>query len=141
MRRLTQIALDDHPRLDHEALDRLFIGARTHNRWLPSPVDDERLRELYDLARLPPTSANSQPARLVFVKSAEAKERLRPALAPQNVEKVMTAPASAILAYDARWYDQMPKLVPFREGVREQLLSLPEARRDHLGLVNAVLQA
>jgi 3-hydroxypropanoate dehydrogenase len=112
MRKLTQIAIDDHPRLDPEALDRLFFGARTHNKWLPSPIDDELLRELYDLAKLPPTSANSQPARLVFVKSREAKERLRPALAPQNVEKTMTAPVTAIVAHDLEFFEQLPKLMP-----------------------------
>ncbi len=124
-----------------EELALLFTAARTHFAWLPDPVHDDLLRRVYDLARWAPTGSNAQPLRVVFAKSAEAKERLRPALAPMNVEKVMTAPATAILAYDARWYDQMPKLVPFREGVREQLLALPDARRDYLGSTNAVLQA
>jgi nitroreductase len=112
MGKLTQIAVDDHARLDYEALDRLFIQARTHNKWLASPVDDRLLRELYDLAKLPPTSANSQPARVVFVKSREAKERLRPALAPQNIEKTMTAPVTAIVAHDLAFFEQLPKLMP-----------------------------
>jgi 3-hydroxypropanoate dehydrogenase len=112
MGKLTHIAIDDRARLDHEALDRLFIQARTHNKWLASPVDDQLLRELYDLAKLPPTSANSQPARVVFVKSREAKERLRPALAPQNVEKTMTAPVTAIVAHDLAFFEQLPKLMP-----------------------------
>ena len=112
MRKLTQIAVDDRSRLDHEALDLLFLGARTHNKWLSSPVDDELLRELYGLAKLPPTSANSQPARFVFVTSREAKERLRPALAPQNVEKTMTAPVTAIVAHDLAFFEQLPKLMP-----------------------------
>ena len=68
-------------RLDAASLDQLFLAARTHNRWLPQPVDDAVLRELYALARMAPTSANSQPLRLVFVTSREAKGRLRPALA------------------------------------------------------------
>jgi len=112
-----------------EELALLFTAARTHFAWLPDPVHDDLLRRVYDLARWAPTGSNAQPLRVVFAKSAEAKERLRPALAPMNVEKVMTAPATAILAYDARWYDQMPKLVPFREGVREQLLALPRLPR------------
>jgi 3-hydroxypropanoate dehydrogenase len=112
MRKITQIGIDDRLRLDREALDRLFLQARTQNKWLADPVDDEVLRELYDLAKLPPTSANSQPARIVFVKSDEAKERLRPALAPQNVEKTMSAPVTAIVAHDLAFFDQLPKLMP-----------------------------
>ena len=71
-----------------------------------------QLHELYALARLAPTSANSQPMRLVFVKSAEAKARLQPALAPQNVEKMMTAPVTAIVAHDLAFYEKLPKLLP-----------------------------
>jgi 3-hydroxypropanoate dehydrogenase len=112
MGKLTQLAVDEHSRLDHEALDRLFLEARTHTKWLSSPVADELLRELYDLARLPPTSANSQSARFVFVKSREAKERLRPALALQNVEKTMTAPVTVIVAHDLAFFEQLPKLMP-----------------------------
>jgi 3-hydroxypropanoate dehydrogenase len=93
-------------------LDRLFLEARTHNRWLNTPVDDAQLHELYALAKLAPTSANSQPMRIVFVKSREAKERLRPALAPQNVEKTMTAPVTAIVAHDLAFYEKLPKLLP-----------------------------
>ena len=71
------------------AFDILFLEARTHHHWLETPVADSVLHDLYDLARMPPTSANTQPMRLVFVKSAEARERLRPALWPNNVDKVM----------------------------------------------------
>jgi len=112
MGKLTLIAVGDRLQLDREALDRLFTKARTHNKWLADPVDDEVLRELYELARLPPTSANTQPARIVFVKSREAKERLRPALAPQNVEKTMSAPVTAIVAHDLAFFEQLPKLMP-----------------------------
>ena len=99
-------------RLDAGSLDQLFLSARTHNRWLPQPVDDALLREVYELARMAPTSANCQPVRLVFLTSREAKERLRPALAPANVDKTMTAPVTAIVAHDLTFYEQLPVLMP-----------------------------
>jgi 3-hydroxypropanoate dehydrogenase len=102
----------DERRLDDGSLHQLFLGARTHNRWLDQPVEDDVLRELYDLTKYGPTSANSSPMRLVFVKSVEAKERLRPALMPANVEKTMTAPVTAIVAHDLEFYEQLPKLMP-----------------------------
>ncbi len=99
-------------RLDAASLDQLFLSARTHNRWLPQPVDDALLREVYELARMAPTSANCQPVRLLFLTSREAKERLRPALAPANVDKTMTAPVTAIVAHDLTFYEQLPVLMP-----------------------------
>lgn len=109
----TPIALaDSEQSLDEGALQQLFLSARTHSRWLSAPVDDALLREIYNLAKLAPTSANSQPMRVVFVKSREAKERLKPALAPANVEKMMTAPVTAIVAHDLEFYEQLPKLLP-----------------------------
>ena len=99
-------------RTTNEMLKRLFLDARTQNRWVDTPVADALLHELYALTRLAPTSANSQPMRLVFVKGAAAKERLKPALAPQNVEKTMTAPVTAIVAHDLEFYEQLPKLLP-----------------------------
>jgi 3-hydroxypropanoate dehydrogenase len=108
----TATAPFDQWRFDAATLDQLFLEARTHNRWLDKPVAPALLRELYDLAKLAPTSANSQPMRVVFVTSPEAKERLKPALAPQNVEKTMTAPVTAIVAHDLEFYEQLPKLLP-----------------------------
>jgi 3-hydroxypropanoate dehydrogenase len=102
----------DPTRLDDDSLQRLFLDARTYNTWLDRPVDPALLRELYMLTRLAPTSANSQPMRVVFVQSREAKERLKPALAPQNVEKTMTAPVTAIVAHDLEFYERLPKLMP-----------------------------
>ncbi len=104
--------------------DALFLEARTHHHWLDTPVEDSVLRDLYELARMPPTSANTQPMRLVFVKSAEARERLRPAIWPNNVDKVMHAPVTAIVAYDVEFYDQMPKLMPGVD-VRSRLITRP----------------
>ena len=103
-----------------EALDVLFRNARTHNVWLPEPVSDELLHRVWDLARMGPTAANSSPLRVVFVRSPEAKERLRPALSPGNVDKTMAAPVTAIFAYDLAFYDKLPTLFPHRgEGMRD----------------------
>ena len=98
--------------IDSKALDVLFRAARTHTKWLDKPVDDALLKAIYDVARFGPTSANSLPARFVFVKSAEAKERLKPALAPGNVDKTMSAPATVIVAYDLEFFDKLPKTFP-----------------------------
>ena len=112
MKARTAAAVFDQWRLDAASLEQLFLEARTHNRWLDKPVDDAQLRELYELTKFAPTSANSQPMRLVFVRGQEAKERLKPALAPQNIEKTMTAPVTAIVAHDLEFYEQLPKLLP-----------------------------
>src|SRR5690348_14170366 len=99
-------------RLSNEGLGLLFRDARTHTAWLNRPVPDELLREAYDLAKLGPTSANTSPMRLVFVKSPQAQARLRPALSPGNVEKTMAAPVTAIVADDMRFYEFVPRLFP-----------------------------
>jgi 3-hydroxypropanoate dehydrogenase len=98
--------------LSDEALDVIFREAHTHNGWLPKPVDDDLLRQVYDLAKMGPTSANTSPMRVVFVKTAEAKERLKPALMAGNVEKTMAAPVCAIVANDLRFYEYIPRLFP-----------------------------
>jgi 3-hydroxypropanoate dehydrogenase len=95
-----------------DALDVIFRKARTHNGWQPKPVDDDLLRQVYDLAKMGPTSANTSPMRVVFVKTAEAKERLKPALMAGNVEKTMAAPVCAIVANDLRFYEYVPRLFP-----------------------------
>jgi 3-hydroxypropanoate dehydrogenase len=94
------------------ALDTLFRQARTHTAWLNKPVDDDLLRRVYDLAKFGPTSANTAPMRVVFVKSPAAKERLKPALSPGNVDKTMAAPVCAIVANDTRFYEFVPRLFP-----------------------------
>ncbi len=98
--------------LDSKALDILFRSARTQNGFLDRPVSDEQLRALYDLLKWGPTTMNSQPARFVFVRSREAKEKLRPALSPGNVEKTMAAPVTVIVAYDLRFYENLPRTFP-----------------------------
>jgi 3-hydroxypropanoate dehydrogenase len=102
--------------IDNSALDTLFREARTYGMWQPRPVEDQTLRNLYDLLKWALTSANSAPARFAFVRSKEAKERLRPALAAGNVEKTRAAPITVIVAYDMRFYEQLPKLFPQSAG-------------------------
>ena len=95
--------------LDDKALDALFRQARTHNA-ISGPVTDARLREVYDLMKWGPTTANSQPARIFYLVSKESREKLRPALSAVNVEKTMKAPLVAIVAYDTRFYEHLPRL-------------------------------
>jgi 3-hydroxypropanoate dehydrogenase len=102
--------------LSDDALDQLYRKARTHNAWLPKPVDDALLKQLIDLVVLGPTSANSSPARFVFVKTPEAKEKLRPALSAGNVEKTMAAPVTVIVGMDMAFYEHLPKLFPHADA-------------------------
>lgn len=104
------------PALDTHARDLLFNHARTHNAWTPQPVADATLRELYDLMKMAPTSANCSPARIVFVRTPEGKARLRPALAPGNVEKAMAAPVTAIIAHDLDFHERLPELFPHADA-------------------------
>ena len=96
--------------LADDALAQLFVDARTHNGWQDKPVSDEQLHALYDLFKLGPTSANCSPARLVFLRTPEAKERLRPALSAGNLHKTMTAPVVAIIGMDMEFYEKLPQL-------------------------------
>jgi len=98
--------------LDEIALRRLFLDARTHNAWQDRPISEATLRRLWELTRMPPTSANCSPLRVVFVTSAAAKEKLRPALMEGNRAKTMAAPVTAILAYDTRFTEWLPTLFP-----------------------------
>jgi len=104
-----------HSRLSADALDQVFTKARTRNGWLPVPISDELVRELYDLSKWGPTAANSTPARFVFVRSAGAKERLKPHLMGSNVDKTMSASCCVIVAYDSRFHDLLGKLFPSRD--------------------------
>ena len=104
--------------LNAEGLDLLFREARTHNAWLNKPVSDDTLRQLYELMKWGPTSANCCPARILFLRTPEAKQRLLLALAPGNVEKTMSAPVTAIIGYDTRFYELLPKLFPHRPEMK-----------------------
>ena len=102
--------------LSEEALKQILTEARTHNVWLPESVSDESLAKVYDLMKWGPTSANSSPARIVFVKSKEAKEKLLLCMSEGNVEKTKAAPVTAIIAQDAEFYEKLPKLFPFADA-------------------------
>jgi len=109
-----------------EPLDILFRKARTHIFWLDKPVPDELLHQIYDLMKWGPTSANCTPARILFLRTREAKERLRPALSPNNVEKTMTAPVTAVIGYDLKFYEHMPRLFPNNPAARGWFSDSPE---------------
>ena len=110
-----QQALHEHKKVSDDCVDQLFLKARSHWVWRPEPVPLELLKEAYDLARFGPTSANSSPARFIFLTTPESKERLRPALAPGNVEKTMTAPVTVIVAWDTEFHEKLPQLFPARD--------------------------
>jgi len=125
--------------LDESSLDLIFRVAQSHNGWLDKPVTDETLHALYDLAKLGPTSLNTCPARFVFVRSREAKERLRPALSPGNLDKTLAAPVTAIIGYDEQFYEHMGFLFPQRQGVRERFAANP-ANAHETAFRNGTLQ-
>ena len=102
--------------IDQKSLDVLFNEARTHNVWLDKKVDDALLKQVYDLTKMAPTSANCQPLRIVFVKSDEAKAKLKPCLDAGNVEKTMQAPVTAILGMDMEFYNELPRLFPHTDA-------------------------
>ena len=101
--------------LESAALDLLFGSARTHNVWQDRTVSEIVLRRLFDLMKMAPTSMNISPARIIFVKTEEGKEKLKPALVSGNVEKTMTAPVCAIIGHDLDCWKQLPKLFPFKD--------------------------
>ncbi|MCW8279100.1 malonic semialdehyde reductase [Pseudomonas sp. PCH199] len=112
--------------MTEQGLDLLFRQARSQNGWLDQPVSDDTLKNLYDLMRWGPTSANGCPARIVFVRSTEAKRRLLPALSAGNIEKTLSAPVTAIIGYDTRFHELLPKLFPHNPGVRGWFAGQPE---------------
>lgn len=104
-------------------LDTLFREARTHNAWKDEPVSDATLREVYDILKMGPTSANSSPARFLFLRSKEAKQRLEPALSAGNHDKTMAAPVTVIVAYDPKFYEHLPRLFPHNQDARNWFTS------------------
>jgi 3-hydroxypropanoate dehydrogenase len=111
---------------DNACPDLIFRNARSHSAWLDKPVSDDQLRDLYDTMKWGPTSANASPARFVFIRSKQAKERLRPTLAPGNVEKTMAAPVTVIVAYDLKFYEKLPRLFPHSPSMRQLFASNPQ---------------
>jgi 3-hydroxypropanoate dehydrogenase len=125
--------------LNDEALDVIFRNARTHVAWQDKPVEEATLRRAYDLARIGPTSANMCPMRVVFVRSKEAKEKLKPFLDAGNVDKTMAAPATAIIGMDLHFFDQLPKLFPHTDA-KAWFKDLPENVLEYVALRNSSLQ-
>jgi len=105
--------------LSDSALDQIFRTARSYNGWKPSEIDDVTLEALHNLAAFGPTSANSCPARFVFLKTSAGKERLKPYLIPDNVDKVMAASVVAIIGHDMAFYEKIPQLFPHNPGARD----------------------
>jgi 3-hydroxypropanoate dehydrogenase len=136
---VTTIETVEKMRASDEALDLVFRKARTYNGWLPKPVPDELLKQLYNTLKWGPTSANNSPARFVFIRSKAAKERLRPSLAPGNVEKTMAAPVTVIVAYDLKFYDKLPRLFPRNPGMRDMFVKNPQLIQE-TALRNSTLQ-
>jgi len=125
--------------VSNDDLDLIFRNARTHSAWQDRPVEDALLRQVYDLAKMGPTSANMCPMRIVFVKSREAKERLKPALDPGNVNKTMAAPVTAIIGMDVHFFEQLPKLFPHTDA-KAWFKDLPEPVLEYTALRNGSLQ-
>ena len=114
--------------IDNHAVETLFTEARTHNVWTDQEVSEEKLRELYQLMHFGPTSMNCQPLRVLFLKSQEAKERLKPALLPGNQEKTMKAPVVAVLGYDTEFYQHLPRMFSHNKDAK----SLFEGKTDFI---------
>jgi 3-hydroxypropanoate dehydrogenase len=102
--------------INDPALDQVFRTARTYNSWSDQPIPDSLLEQVWDLAALAPTSANCSPARIVFVKTPDAKARLKPCLADGNVEKTMSAPCTAVIGHDMKFFDKLPELFPHTDA-------------------------
>jgi len=125
--------------LDDKARDLLFRTARSQNGWLDTPVSDEQLKELYDLTKFGPTSANCCPLRVVFIRTLEGREQLKPALQEGNIEKTMSAPVTAILAHDLDFPDTLPKLFPHTDA--RSWFAGNEEKIAHTAFLNGTLQA
>jgi 3-hydroxypropanoate dehydrogenase len=126
--------------LDAHALDVLLRQARTHNSF-SGPVTDDQLRALYELAKWGPTTLNSQPGRFVFIRSKEAKEKLAPALSPGNLDKTMAAPVTTLVAYDAGFYENLPRTFPHRPEANKAFMGDEKAAYANLTAVrNSSLQ-
>jgi 3-hydroxypropanoate dehydrogenase len=131
---------EDQAALDAPGRELLFTGARTANTFSDVPVTDEQLHEITELAKWPPTMANTNPLRILFVRSPDGKRRLGPLMSEGNREKTVSAPAVAVLAVDTDFHDKIPELLPFRPEMRDNFVDQPE-RREQLARFNGALQA
>jgi 3-hydroxypropanoate dehydrogenase len=134
----TTLERTTHP-LNDDAHNILFVAARTHSAWLDRPVQDDLLHQLYDLMKWGPTSANCCPVRILFLRTRAAKERLRPALQPANVDKTMQAPVTAVIAHDSKFYELLPRLFPAMPGAKEMFAKSQELS-DSTAMRNGSLQ-
>ncbi|MGK9172770.1 malonic semialdehyde reductase [Yokenella regensburgei] len=125
--------------VSQSALNTLFTAARTHNGWQDRMVSDATLQEIYDLLKMGPTSANCSPARFVFIRTPQGKAQLRPALSGGNLEKTLSAPVTAIVAWDNRFYDKLPALFPHGDA-RSWFTSSPELAQE-TAFRNSAMQA
>jgi len=125
--------------LDDAGLDLLFRNARSQNKWTDAPVPDDTLRELHNILKYAPTSANSSPARFLFLRTHDAKQRLLPALSSGNTDKTMTAPVVCIIAHDPLFYDHLPRLFPHNLDARSWFTSNPDLTETTM-FRNATLQ-
>ena len=126
-------------RLDQNALDLIFREARSHNWWANRDVTDDQRLEIWDIMKYGTTSANTLPARILFIRSNEAKEKLKPCLTPANVEKTMLAPVTALIATDLNYFDNFEKLYPPRPEMKERHASNPDFAA-HFGFQQCTLQ-
>ena len=125
--------------MSQDFLDKLFVKARSHNNWKNKNIDKKILENLYDLVKNCPTSANSEPMRIIFLKSKESKERIKSHLSEGNVEKCMTASVVAIIAYDSKFYEHLPKLFPHNPNMKK-VLSNPPSKAEIAAFRNSTLQ-
>lgn len=137
---MTADALQDQLTLDAHAADLLFREARTASAFLDEPVADEQLRAVFELARMGPTAMNTQPLRVTWIRSADARARLLPHMAEGNRAKTAAAPVVAVLSYDVDWHEQLPAVNP-RGAAKQQAFADDEELRVRWGRDNAHLQA
>ena len=116
--------------LDDNGIDLILRNARSHYAWQDRPVSDDDLKKIYDIMIGGPTSNNGHPIRILFVRTEEAKQRLAPALKGNNVEKMMTSPVCAILAYDMKFYERFPELFPHDPGKMQMFIDNPKRCAD-----------
>ena len=133
------MAIQEKERLDDHGLDLILRNARTHNVWLPTTVPESTLREIWNLMKFGPTSANCSPLRIVFVQSPQAKERLVACMSKSNQAKTRVAPVTAILAMDLEFYDKLPRLFPHDQTARSWFAGKPE-HIEETALRNSSLQ-
>ena len=125
--------------MNQDFLNKLFLKARSHYNWKKKDIDEQILKDLYELVKNCPTSANSEPMRIIFLKSKESKERIKSHLSEGNVEKCMTASVVAIIAYDSKFYEHLPKLFPHNPNMKK-VLSNPPSKAEITAFRNSTLQ-